>query len=332
MAKVMGGSRAWRYLVQPLWRLGLRLDNLSQLRAELDRLERGLQKTDGRLGAELELELERTERRLLEVDQYFLEQITAQERLAALAVVPWEARLAQLRSEGGFFRRLRNWFVALSVLAEVEQTKGRFQAEIGRLQSIAAEQKEDLICALDNRRKVIERTVARVRAALASQALADAEAELQVIDELARLPDEYEVFHDVNVEVESGRGFDRPSHEGCRINHVVLAPFGVFVVSTVYRLRTSDPSSYRSDPYTQLANAKRICAKYWGRKRGPISFRGIIATVGEIPVDDRHRDDASMHLGDLVGYIREFESRDPALRPECRLEIGERLARCTGRE
>jgi len=336
MAKVTGSSGAWRDLVRPFRGLGLGMENPSQLRATLDRLERGRPETETSLAAQVDLEIEELERELLAVEQSFREKIKTREWMTSRAIAPMESRLAQLRGERGVLRRLWNWFVARGVAAEMDRTKARYQLEIAELQRGADEQKNRATrlrqgrdAVLDGRRKAMEAGIAGLRVALRSRELAGAEAELQVVEELARLPDEYHVFHDVRLEARKFMRFEGTPLQTAQIDHVVLAPFGVFVVETKNWSRSFTESGEGFDPYTQVARAQRLCVHHLEGVGGHPNLRGIIVTLGDLPANDRNRFIKSLRPAELVRYIRIFESRDAKLRPECHQNIAERLARST---
>jgi hypothetical protein len=221
----------------------------------------------------------------------------------AQSVASEETCIANLHAEKGVWRSFLNWFrirgckMAIAQLHNEErQYAATLSANIRRL---------------DTMRESAE--------------LAGARAELDVIESLARLPDEYTVFSDIRLSAERYILFNGGSLQSAQIDHLVLTPAGVFVVETKRWSRKFVESGDYHDPFDQIQRAAYLCYDQLRRQFGKIRVRSIIACSGQLPSTPKGSYIKVLAVPELTGYISWF--KQPELAPDRLLQVRRYLER-----
>jgi len=199
-----------------------------------------------------------------------------------------EARIATLRAEKGFWRTIRNWF----------SIRGR----TGKIARARAEESRYIAELSDN--------IAILKSVLNSPELAGAEAEIDVVARLERLSAEHTIFNDVRLRASRFIKFDGIPLQSAQIDHLVLAPSGVFVIETKRWSRQFATSGRYHNPFDQTRRASYLCYRVLEELFGKIAVRSVIASDGSLPAPPPESHVKVLRPSQLSGYISWFKQRE----------------------
>lgn len=246
---------------------------------------------------------------------------------ASRRVAPHVGHLASaIRRLGSSRIRLLRWFNSLVRIPPLQKQLEWFKDEPDRC-SIRE------VAALDTARSVLERLetapaseiaarvgqrearLARLRAAQVSTEHAGALAEFRMAAVLlSGLPNNFHVFHDVNVESATWVYSDGEHRRSAQIDHVIVGPGGVFVVETKLWSKTFAATGQYHNPYRQVHWAGKllhlVLSDECSRK---VRVREIIATSGSLPPKPTDSYAKVLSPAEVPGYVKWFK---PELDPD----------------
>jgi hypothetical protein len=194
------------------------------------------------------------------------------------------ARITQLSSEHGLFRRFFNGFKVNALRSEVKTlyaADARYPAQL-------------------------DQTIRRIEALPGSPELAGAEAELAVIEHLRLLPDTFVVFNDVRLDATRHIYFDGAALQSAQLDHVALGPAGVFVIETKHWSQSFVDSGNYHDPFDQVARAGYLCYDLLHEVFGKTKVRSLIACVGSLPAPPQDTKVKVVRPAGLCTFITEY--------------------------
>ncbi len=161
----------------------------------------------------------------------------------------------------------------------------------------------------------VDYTITSLENILKSHELTGALAELTVIEELSRLPLHYYVLNDVVLTARRFMKFNHKAVQSAQIDHLIVAPSGVFVVEVKHWSQQFVDSGRFFDPYEQVGRANYLC--YCTLKEDlhiETKVRSILAYRGHVPPQtENSRYIKVLPLEQLLSYIRWFERQSPIL-------------------
>lgn len=154
-----------------------------------------------------------------------------------------------------------------------------------------------------------EQRLARLQGVQKSGEHAGASAECQMARILVRgLPDEFHIFHDVNVEADRWIWDGQEHRKSSQIDHVVVGPGGVFVIETKWWSKAFAAGGGYYDPYRQVKWAGKLLhfalSDACGKK---IRVREVLATTGSLPNKPADSFAKVCAPEGVCGYVRYFK-------------------------
>jgi hypothetical protein len=216
------------------------------------------------------------------------ELIEAHHEKTMYSVLELETEIERKTGEQGFFRRLVNWFEIRSLKAEVA---GLYQADT------------DYSSTLDS-------VVVRLQSLINSAELSGAKAELSVVQQLRSLPPSVVVFNDVRLRATRHIHYEGASLQSAQIDHVVLAPAGIFIVETKYWSSRFIESGNFFNPFQQTSRANYLCYDLLREKFGKIRVRNIIVCFGSLLVAPPNSYTKVVRPENLTSYIAGFRNTE----------------------
>ena len=206
-------------------------------------------------------------------------------------------RIQNLRSEVGFLKRILNWFKVQGG----ERTILRLRSEETRYVNDLAE------------------TIRRFADLLSSRELAGARAELGVAAQLERLTDDHVVIHDIRLKSEQYIHFGGRPLRSAQIDHIVVAPSGVFVIETKWWSRNFVEAREYHDPYDQIQRAGYLCYRLVKEHFGDLPVRKVIACAGALPEPPPDVYVKVLRPTEINGYITWFKTQEIGPRESAQL-------------
>lgn len=145
-----------------------------------------------------------------------------------------------------------------------------------------------------------------------SKSFIGAEAELAVIEHLSHLPNQYYILNDVHLQLHRyTKCFDNRIISA-QIDHLVIAPTGVFLIETKNWSQKFAQSGHYYNPYQQAHCAAWLCRCYLREVLGiQVKVRSIVAYWGALPPKDKKYFSVPKQIEAVKGYIQYF--KEPAL-------------------
>jgi hypothetical protein len=187
--------------------------------------------------------------------------IDAHRTMTLAAVQERATRIAQLNAARGLIRSFLNAFRVRDLRSEIASL---YAADAGYPASL-------------------DRTIIYVEMLLSSPELAGAEAELEVIRELRRLPDPFLVYNDVRLKADRHIFFDGAALQSAQLDHVVLSKWGVFAIETKHWSRRFVETGVFHDPYDQSRRAGYLCFDLLREHFGKVRVQSVIVSAGRLP-------------------------------------------------
>lgn len=140
--------------------------------------------------------------------------------------------------------------------------------------------------------------------------VAGAEAELDVIRVLTSLTDDYFIINDVYLHADRYIYFNGKYLLSAQIDHIILSPFGIFVVETKRWSKEFVATGDYHDPVEQIKRSSYLCYDVLRQRFGKIHVRGIIAFEGSLPAMGEGEYIKVIRVNDLLGYVSFFKRRE----------------------
>ena len=129
-------------------------------------------------------------------------------------------------------------------------------------------------------------------------------AEIELIENLTSLPQNYYILNDVFLDLGKSMRFDDKWRRSAQVDTMVISPAGIFVVEVKNWSKTFIASNDYHDPYDQVKWAAYLCYK-----QTKIKTRSIIAHTGNIPPKPQGSYAKVLRLNEVKNYIFYFDDK-----------------------
>ena len=102
--------------------------------------------------------------------------------------------------------------------------------------------------------------------------------------------------------------------QSAQIDHLVMAPSGIFVIETKLWSRDFVESGNYHDPFDQIQRASYLCYDLVREHFGKVRVRSVIACAGALPQPPKGTYVKVLHPTEIIGYISWF--KDQGLSPD----------------
>jgi len=316
MAKIIGTSGAWKSICLVLNQVNLKPERPSEIFEFLEtaKKEYALAKTKATQDIQNEIEsLKNGVNQLetsLEVDIHNCQaEIFAEIELVQLA-------LQMLQDGAGLIRKIINYSKVKKHKEKLLQLKNKykncpqiFQKRIYLAQKALEETQKNRNSLIEDKCRATEYNVNLLQAIVSSPDLAGAIAELELIESLRTLPDNYYVVSDVKLEINKAIHFDGEWLRSAQIDHVIVAPSGIFVIEVKNWSKKFMQDGDYFDSYQQVKRSSYLCYKLIGEEYN-LKTRSIIAHKGSVPEKPLDSHAKVLKIGEVKGYISWFKEKN----------------------
>jgi hypothetical protein len=159
------------------------------------------------------------------------------------------------------------------------------------------------------------RTISQIKNVLNSTVFTGSRAELAIIAILSELPPTYYVLNDVRLRAKHHLKFNHKVVQSAQIDHLVVAPTGVFVVEVKNWSQHFANSGKFFDPYEQVGRANYLCHCLLKEDLGiQMTVRSILAYRGHVPPPPKDSKYIKvLPIEEVTSYVRRFERQAPLL-------------------
>jgi hypothetical protein len=282
----------------------------------LDKLVTNYDQSVTQFPPEVDAEILACEKQTQRAQDDVTHRIQATEAQAGTRLVQYASRAADLDQAAGLVRRLVNRLRIYAIEYQKRRTRRALRrqiavlkAESSALQARLDQMRRDRPLLIAQRKSDLDFKIQRLKSVLQSKELAGAQAELAVIDQLARLPASYSVFNDVRLTADHFMRFEGVPLQSAQIDHAVLTPCGVFVIEVKNWSLQFANSADHFNPYSQIGRARFLCQVQLQDHRCQAKVRSIIAFQGTLPPKRDDQYVKVLRLAELNGYITWFKDQ-----------------------
>jgi hypothetical protein len=137
--------------------------------------------------------------------------------------------------------------------------------------------------------------------------LASAVVELEMIETLSHLPENFHVLNDIHLKTERGIRFEGEWLIHGEINHLVVSPAGLFAIEVNNGGKQSFQKKAEFDPSDQIKRAAQLCYLFLKPDFPMVSVRGILAYRGHLPDNQKTGIVKTLPISGVPGYITWFK-------------------------
>ena len=152
----------------------------------------------------------------------------------------------------------------------------------------------------------LDRVIGHIESIPGSAELVGAQAELEVVERLRLLPEQYFVFNDVLLHANRTIRFDDAYLQSAQLDHAVLGPTGVFTIETKCWSRATAESGSHHNPFDQAKRAGYLCYDLLKQGYGPAKVHSVIACLGSLPAPPPKTMIHVLRPADLRSFISEY--------------------------
>jgi cellobiose-specific phosphotransferase system component IIA len=313
MAQIIGTSGAWKSVCIGLRTVGLYPEKLSEIahmqKAAIEEYQLARNKNTQEIDNHIVLlkkELHNFETNLEDTIQEYRNKISAEIEFARRA-------LQLLQENVSFIQKVLNFFKIRAAKEKIrllqdqyESCPQKFQKKLDLTKKNFDEAQSNRESLIENKCRVEKYKVELLESAHSSPDLAGAIAELELIESLKKLPDNYYVISDINLSLDRAIYFDDEWLRSAQIDHVVISSCGIFVIEVKNWSRNFTQHGDYFNPYQQVKRASYLCYKLIG-ERYNLKTRSIIAHKGAIPGKPRDSHAKVLSIHEVKDYILWFK-------------------------
>lgn len=259
--------------------------------SEKQRIEINREKSD---------KLDRAKQNLLTTQQNKIEQLR-QHRTRLVAEN--ESEIAKFKKQQQDLR--------LKEIEEIQRLKDNCHAKHIQLNYLSCNQST----VIHERCWTLDNTISALENVLKSHEFIGAKAELSLISGFDRLPPVYYALNDVRLNARRYIKFNHKVVQSAQVDHLIVAPTGVFVVEVKHWSQQFTDSGNFFDPYEQLGRSSYLC--YCLLKENlnvETKVRSILAYRGHLPPPSENSKYIKvLPIEEVTGYVRWFERQTPVL-------------------
>jgi len=140
-----------------------------------------------------------------------------------------------------------------------------------------------------------------------SAELANAVAELEMIEILSRLPENYHVLNNIRLRAERGIRFEGEWLSRGEISNLVVCPAGLFAIEVYRGSKQTAQNEKQSDPREQIKRAAHLCFSFLKTEFPAVSVRSVLAYRGHLPEGQAASVVKALPIPDVQSYITWFK-------------------------
>lgn len=160
--------------------------------------------------------------------------------------------------------------------------------------------------------QMLDRQIGCVALLLEGGEVAGADAELEVIEFLRQLPDDWHVVNDISVQSARWIHFDGQHLKSAQIDHLVIGPGGIFILETKNWSRAFTEAGQFHNPFSQVSRASYLCYRLLKEAGIPLKTRAVIVTRAKLPEKPMDSYAKVVRPEDLCRYLMRCEARLPS--------------------
>jgi len=316
MAKIINTSQAWQSIVTRLAFRNISAENPESISKLLNIKQEEYKSLKINAAAKVDAKIQNLINELEVNKKDFQEKFLVANELTTLRMKKSQAIIQLLQKEKGLFRMLVNIFKIRKLRSKIRNQINKRKRYGAFLKGKLTINENDLKTSQEKRNQLIEQECEMIKAdivvleqALHSPELKGAIAELGLIENLSKLPDDFIIINDVNLSSNKAIYFDGEWLLSAQIDHIVISPAGVFVIEAKNWSKSFSESGDFFDPYQQVKRSSYLCRKFLYTRLKGAMVRSIIAHNGNIPKKPDESYAKVLRFHEVYEYIHAFKNK-----------------------
>jgi hypothetical protein len=316
MASIYGTSGAWNAIIAQLERYQLQVKQPGEIELLLQDCLRDYESQFEQAKQALEAEIGQLENEIAEEKEKVRAALEKFNEEHALEIKQAELHVDFYRQERSLFNFVRRFFRIrreTGKLDGLQKTRQEYENVIGhdlhekaaRLVEIKANKNHLAQGACHEAHARVE----LLKSLSTSPELARALVELEMIEILARLPDEVHVLNDLQLRTDRGIRLDGEWLIQGQINNLVITPAGLFAIEIYGGNQPAAQKGGETDPSDQIKRAAQLCYAYLKPKFPAATVRGVLAYRGHLPDNQKTGIVKTLPINEVPGYINWFKDK-----------------------
>lgn len=313
MAKIIGTSGAWKSTCLELNRVNFKPERPSEIFDFLETAKKEYVLAKSNATQDVQNKIESLKKDVSQLEASLESDIHKCQAEISAEIELVQLALQILQEGAGLIRKIINYSRVKKHKEKLSQLKIKhkncpliLQKKIRLTQKTLDETQNNCDSLIENKCRTTKYNVNLLQTVLSSPDFAGAIAELELIESLRTLPDNYYVISDVKLEANEAIYFYGEWLMSAQIDHIVVAPSGIFVIEVKNWSKKFVQDSNFFDPYQQVERASYLCYKLIGEKYN-LKTRSIIVHKGFIPEKPSDSHAKVLKIGEVKGYILWFK-------------------------
>ncbi|MBL8097989.1 MAG: NERD domain-containing protein [Anaerolineales bacterium] len=313
MAKIISMSGAWKSILKDLNNTGYYPEKPSEISNLLKKAKKELKDNEARANQQIQEKIEVLKKNLQELEKNFESELQKTRNQISNEIETVQLELDIFQNGMGWIQKLINYKIIKKYKTKLSELKKKYKNCSLILKRKIVATKNDLDKTqstiddfVSNECKDSRNKVFILQSVLASPNFAGAIAEMELIEKLKTLPDNYYLINDVKISLVESIRFDGEWLTSAQIDHLVISPYGIFVIEVKNWSKKFTLDGNYFDPYQQVKRARYLCYRVIGEKYN-LQARSIIAYKGSIPKKPPESQSKVLQIEKVKDYILRFK-------------------------
>lgn len=316
MAKVIGVSGAWKSVIKDLNNAGFYPEKPSEISKLLEQAKKELKNDEAKASQQIREQIETLKKDLQDLEKNFENELQKSRKQISNEIETAQLELDILQSGMGWIQKIINYQILKKYKTNLAKLKKQYkncsivlQRRIISAKNTLDKTQNSINDFVSNECKDSRSKVSILQSIFTSPDFAGAIAEMELIEKLKTLPDNYYLINDVKISLADSIRFDGEWLTSAQIDHLVLSPYGIFVIEVKNWSKKFVLDGEYFDPYHQVKRARYLCYKVIGEKYN-LKARSIIAYKGSIPEKPSNSQSKVLQLEKVKDYVLWFKETD----------------------
>ncbi|MBT3188035.1 MAG: NERD domain-containing protein [Anaerolineae bacterium] len=311
MAQFIGKSGAWDSICRKMNMMGFKLDDISDIKRILDDEKEKLEIEKEMETQLLEKEDQAFTNKKNDLSKSYQEVIRSNKEKIIEKLKTLSLEIEYLQEPTTFFKKLKRKYPIFIIKGKIKALKKKANEYFENLktewdikQNDLEKQHEKAKFDIVGKVRKTEHNIKSLQHIQKTPDLFGAIAEIELIENLTSLPQNYYILNDVFLDLGKSMRFDDKWRRSAQVDTMVISPAGIFVVEVKNWSKTFIASNDYHDPYDQVKWAAYLCYK-----QTKIKTRSIIAHTGNIPPKPQGSYAKVLRLNEVKNYIFYFDDK-----------------------
>ncbi|MBK9925581.1 MAG: NERD domain-containing protein [Anaerolineales bacterium] len=312
MAKIIGTSDAWKSVCLALNRANFKPEKPSDIHVFLEATKKEHALAKANATQEIQNKIDELKKDIEQREKNF--DIEIQRGRDEISVNIKSTQILLRSLQGSFIQKIFHYFTIRKHRERIRYLKTKYnkfprlvQKRIDQLKDALEKTQRNFETIIDQQCQATAYKVNLLENVLKSPELAGGIAELELIESLKSLPDNYYVINDVTLEMPRAIRFDGLWLKSAQIDHVVVTPAHIFVIEVKNWSKKFSQDGDYFDPYQQIKRSSYLCYRLIG-ERYNLSTKSILAHKGYIPNKPTYSNAKVLSIDEVKGYISWFKN------------------------